>query len=153
MANVYLLPSGRIHQSMLTGIAGEPITGRTAEELSSWQTRLEDERHELRRRQRRGDRSAKTAEMLQEVDLNLDIACIDRKLEGLPKKGAGGADERKRVDELNDDRDLAGLQLDLFHREKALRASPGSEDLRKQVENVKYEIQVLDKAIEAKNRP
>lgn len=101
----------------------------------------------LRRKQRRGDKDPKIAEVLQEIALNLEIAFIDLKLEELP---ATAVDALRK--DLDGDRTYATLQLDLFHKEKAYKADP-SDQLKKDIEVVKREIQELSNDREKPHRP
>jgi len=112
------------------------------EDLRRWKTRLEDEQHTLRRKQKRGNKDPEIAEALQEIALNLEIAYLDLKLEELPNTGRDVV--RK---DLEGDHTYAMLQLDIFHKEKAYRVDP-SDQQKREIEAAKHKIQELSNDME-----
>jgi len=117
--------------------------------LRAWKARLEDERHRLKRKIRlkaRGKEDPETAKTLKEIDLNIEIAYVELKLEDL-SAGPNDGSAQKRREDLEEDHKLASLKLDLFHKENEYEASP-TEELKKQIEEVNREIERLEKASE-----
>jgi hypothetical protein len=116
-------------------------------EFTTMKTRLEDEQHTLRRKQKRGNKDPEIDETLQEIAFNLEIAYVDLRLEELPST----ASDVLRKD-LEGDRTYATLQLDIFHKEKAYRVDP-SDQQKREIEAAKNKIQELCNDMEKPHHP